>query len=569
MKFTNLKKFLPLLIIILLAAFLRFFQLGINPPSLTWDEVAWGYNAYSLGIDGRDEFGQFLPYKYLESFGDFKPPVYAYLDILPIKIFGLNEFATRFPSALFGTMSVLMTYLVTKKIFEKNKSTLEIGNWKVDIPLITAALLAISPWHIMLSRAAFEANVASFFLISAVYCFLESLGRRRYFLILSAVCFVIPIYTFNSARVAGPLLAIALVLGNWQKLWNIKKIAILAGIIGVILLLPTAKFLLSPQAKLRFQEVNIFTDSNVVKMSNQEIANDHNAAISKIIHNRRVLFSFDFLQHYFDNLSSNFLFITGDGNPKFSVRNIGQLYLWEIPFLPLGLLFLFKKREGYWWLIPLWLMLAIIPAATARETPHALRIEGTLPTFQILVAYGVVNTLTFILSFSRTRESRRYKQLNRFLPTTIVICYLFFVFFNFTSYLHEYYTNYAMFYSGEWQYGYVDAINYMQQQYSNYDKLYLTGALGRPYIYTLFYTHYAPQKFRSTADIQRDSFGFVHVKGFDKYVFGENPADSNQKMLKASKTLYIDTPQNTPLTAKKLKTFYLKDGNPVLNAYTL
>src|SRR5574337_2158196 len=94
--------------IVLVAAFLRFYQLGTNPPSLTWDEAAWGYNAYSLGLNGKDEFGRFLPITYLESFVDFKPPMYAYLDVLPVKIFGLNEFATRFPSALFGTLTVLL-----------------------------------------------------------------------------------------------------------------------------------------------------------------------------------------------------------------------------------------------------------------------------------------------------------------------------------------------------------------------------------------------------------------------------------------------------------------------------
>src|SRR6266567_8417682 len=92
-----------LLFIVLIAAFLRFYQLGKNPPSLTWDEASWGYNAYSIGINGKDEFGRFLPYDYLESFGDFKPPMYAYLDVLPVKIFGLTPFAARFPSALFGT----------------------------------------------------------------------------------------------------------------------------------------------------------------------------------------------------------------------------------------------------------------------------------------------------------------------------------------------------------------------------------------------------------------------------------------------------------------------------------
>ena len=114
-KFLNWK--LVLFSIVFLAAFLRFYQLGSNPPSLTWDEAAWGYNAYSIGIEGKDEFGRFLPLDYLESFGDFKPPVYAYLDVLPIKIFGLNEFAVRFPSALFGVLTVISTYFFSQKNF--------------------------------------------------------------------------------------------------------------------------------------------------------------------------------------------------------------------------------------------------------------------------------------------------------------------------------------------------------------------------------------------------------------------------------------------------------------------
>src|ERR1035437_2054536 len=116
-KFLNWKLFL--LLIVLIAGFLRFYQLGSNAPSLNWDETAWGYNAYSLGIDGRDEFGRFLPHDYLESFGDFKPPVYAYLDVIPVKLFGLNEFATRFPSALLGTLTVLLTFFLVSEIFNK------------------------------------------------------------------------------------------------------------------------------------------------------------------------------------------------------------------------------------------------------------------------------------------------------------------------------------------------------------------------------------------------------------------------------------------------------------------
>ena len=100
--------------IIAIAVLLRFVGLGSNPPSLTWDEVAWGYNAYSLGFDLTDEFGKFAPFTYLESFGDFKPPMYAYLDIIPIKIFGLTEFAVRLPSAFFRSPNSFINFLFGK-----------------------------------------------------------------------------------------------------------------------------------------------------------------------------------------------------------------------------------------------------------------------------------------------------------------------------------------------------------------------------------------------------------------------------------------------------------------------
>src|SRR3970040_1732828 len=90
-----------LLLILVLAALLRFYHLGTIPPSLYSDEINQGYNAYSLMLTGRDEHGLFLPVS-LRSFGDWKPPLPAYLMIPPIYLFGLNEFSVRLPSAILG-----------------------------------------------------------------------------------------------------------------------------------------------------------------------------------------------------------------------------------------------------------------------------------------------------------------------------------------------------------------------------------------------------------------------------------------------------------------------------------
>ncbi len=537
------KNFLLLLAIIIVAIVLRFYQLGTNPPSLTWDEAAWGYNAYSIGIDGKDEFGRFLPHDYLESFGDFKPPMYAYLDVIPVKLLGLNEFSTRVPSAFFGVLTVLLTYFLVQRIFWNSSN-------KKKYALATAFILAISPWHIMLSRAAFEANVATFFLVLGVWGFLAATQDKKWYLLISAISFAFSMYTFNTARVVAPLLVILLAFAFRKKLFQIKKEVLIAFIIGLAVFLPTFRFLLTPQADLRFQEVNIFSDITVVKTANQEIANDGNAFWSKIIHNRRFLYSIDYVKHYFDNLSPNFLFITGDGNPKFSIQSVGQMYLWDIPFVVIGILFLLRKKEGNWWLVPLWLLIGIIPAATAEQTPHALRIEASLPMFQVISAYGLIVFLSTIKRF-------------RNLIAAVLIALLV---INLAYFCHDYFAHYPAEFSGEWQYGYKQSIAYVSSVENNYANIQVTTALGRPYIYYLFYTKVNPAYFRQTAKIQRDAFGFVTVESFGKYSF---PASFDYTLSKKEKVLYIGSAGSTPKGAKILKTLDLLNGQPILVAYTI
>lgn len=545
-----------LFLIVLVAGFLRFYQLSSNPPSLTWDEASWGYNAYSLGIDGRDEFGRFLPIDYLESFGDFKPPMYAYLSIIPVKVFGLNEFSTRSVSAFFGTLTVLLTYFLTMVLFANHKKDNDSSqNGGETIALFSSLLLAISPWHILLSRAAFEANVATFFIILGLLAFILGVQKKTIFIIVSVIAFCLSVYTFNSARVVAPILVIVLSIGFYKKLFKIKKYVLLAGIIGFLMILPIFKFLTSTQASLRFKEVNIFSDIEIVKTANQEIKNDNNAVWSKIIHNRRVAYTREYLKHYFDNLSPEFLFIRGDRNPKFSIQDIGQMYLWELPFFIGGIFLLFRKRERYWWVVPVWLLLGIIPAGFARETPHALRIENSIPSFMLLTAYGISGFLHWL------KNDRGIFGKNR---KAIIFVAGILLFMNVIYFLNQYFTHYRIEQSREWQYGYKESMTYALENEKKYNQVFITDKLGRPYIYYLFYAQTPPEIFRKNASVSRDAFGFVTVKSIGKYEFTSSARGSN-----AINNLYVDIPSAVPESARILQRFKAPDGSDAVISYTL
>ena len=183
-----LKQIKYLLLIVFLAAILRLMNLSSNPPALNWDEVSHGYNAYSVLKTGSDEWGKLLP-TIFQAYGDYKLPVYIYLTTLSQLLLGLTSIAVRLPSALAGITTVIFTYLLVKKLFNKEK-----------LALLSAFLVAIEPWSLFLSRGAFEANLSLALIIAGVYLFTTK-NKLLSFLLLG-----LSLWTYNSARVFVPLL---------------------------------------------------------------------------------------------------------------------------------------------------------------------------------------------------------------------------------------------------------------------------------------------------------------------------------------------------------------------------
>ena len=110
-------------------------------------------------------------------------------------------------------------------------------------------------------------------------------------------------------------------------------------------------------------------------------------------------------------------------------------------------------------------------------------------------------------------------------------------------------------------------INFVKDKQDDFDLVYFTNSLGRPYIFFLYFLQYDPEKFRKTAAVSREVFGFVHVDGFGKYRFFDNVTDHQTANIN-KKILYVDNWGNVPKSARVLREFYLLNGTKTLVAYT-
>src|SRR5450759_1582489 len=118
-KMSFMKKLLFLLI--LASAFiLRVYSVTKVPPALSWDEVSIGYNAYSILKTGHDEHGRFLPFDAFVAYGDYKPPLAIYATVPFVALFGLGDLAVRLPAAIFGTVTVFLTYFLVSELLKRD-----------------------------------------------------------------------------------------------------------------------------------------------------------------------------------------------------------------------------------------------------------------------------------------------------------------------------------------------------------------------------------------------------------------------------------------------------------------
>ncbi|KKT66875.1 MAG: hypothetical protein UW60_C0017G0007 [Candidatus Woesebacteria bacterium GW2011_GWA2_44_33] len=499
--------------ILLLALFLRVLWLDKYPVGFTQDEAGLGYDAYSIAKTGKDMWGETLPLT-LRSFGDYKLPLYSYLAIPSVSIFGLNEFAVRLPGAIFGTLAILACYLMVKKLSENE-----------NLAIYSALFLTLSPWHISLSRGAFEANLTTFFIPLGVWGFLEGMKNSK-MMMLAAVLFGLNLFAYHPARLFTPLIVAALVFLNRKQFFEDfakYKLPVFIFLLFLGVSLSTAFW---GGAATRGADLAIFNPTdNWASVSDRRYEGVMEGLpdwASRIFSNKVTYVLRTFTHNYLTYVSPGFLFIQGAGEWTYGmISGRGVLYLFEIVLLIAAIIAIVKRQsfKGVEFIL-LWLVLAPIPAALTKGSGYAAnRAAVLMPAIQILSAYGLVYLQGVLKTKFRNFNIGKY-----LVPGVIFVFSLSFVSFS------EDYLYHAPAKGAEsMKYGMGEAVSYINENQAKYDQVVVSRSLGVPHIWVAFYEKIDPRLVQEAslkwAEQQQES-GVIYTDQLGsyrlgKYVFGD------------------------------------------------
>lgn len=539
-----------LLGIIIVAAFFRLYRLDTVPPGINRDEASIGYTAYSLMTTGKDEYGRSFPLSF-ESFGDWKLPLYIYTTIPFVAVFGLSELAVRLPSALAGTLTVLLMYFLVLELLNQSGS-------KRVIALLSAGLLAIMPWHIHISRVESEAIVSVLFTVAGSLLLLRSLRKKHLpDLIASAVLFAATYYTYHGSHITTTLILIGAFLMFRTQLYAIKGWW-LALITGAVLTGSILSVTLGAD-HTKISGISIFGDPTVVhnNIEKPRLATGNPDALRvRLRYNRMTYAAETITRNYLASYGPKFLFVRGGGNRAHNIQGFGNLHPVEAPFLYAGIAILLSVlfRSGrtqnsrnqsfpdsgniklakqasvrpmlyiLWWFAA-----AGAASAITKDAPHSNRMLAVTPAMAIVASYGITAMLTRIRPNARTSVA-----------VLIAACYVL----SMTVYWYRYAVRFPLTEAGHWGYAYARLAATLESPEYRNKQIIMTHPQRSPYIYLVFYSTYPPDLYQKQAvRYPTSADGFTDVAGFGRFSF--RPVDWETDLSRPD-TVIVAMPEEIP-----------------------
>lgn len=521
------KKQKVIFVIITAVAFLlRVIDLDRIPPSLSNDEISIAYDAYSVSLTGRDEHNHFLPLSF-QSHNTYKAPLAIYLTIPFVKILGNNEYGARLPSAILGTLTVLILGLL---IYQLTKNS--------ALSLLTSAVLAITPWHIYTSRMALESNIALFFVALGVYLFFWGLEQRRW-LIFSFTSFALSLYGYHTEWVFTPLLILSLLILNYKKL-SLKSTACAITLFFIVI---------SPIAFDYLRNLHQTTRANTEGFIYEESARQVLANPTANIFNKGRLLSLDILNNYAAYLDPAYLFADGLQIPTSATPfKLGLFPIIFLPCLVAGLISLkkyFAKNSSfiYWWA----LLAPLVPALTRGGVNQVRELVAVLP-YGIIIAAGA-------LTLWQLAKVKKFYRAAFIILTAVSLTYSFLL----------YYVHFPKASGENFQYGYRQIAGYLNAHPGEYQQIVVDPWFGPahqyqgvPHLYLSYFTKLDPAKFlkerrETTEGLSYDRYQIRYINWNSEkiapatlYIVPTSNEPNPDKLKLMSKVFQVNLPDERP-----------------------
>ncbi len=534
-------------IIIVVAAFLRFYQLGSIPAGLNWDETAYAYNAFSLWKTGADEWGVPHPL-FLKSFSDYKPALLSYLLIPLFQIFGTSSVVVRSVTAGLGSIAVGVIFLLFHKITKS-----------VWLGFFTALVIAVSPWSIHFSRVALDPGMAWPLLIIGFYLWIRKSMLHNS---IGAVLLVLSMYAYNAERVFVPLLVVAYSLMYWHGSY-VKRIlqhSIPLGILigGTLLILGAT---LTGDAGARSKTTSFFYNNSFEQDQKTYETKSHHLGLPDLalLHSKKLQLAGAIIRQYSLYFRPDFLFFangTLNQSPILGFPDRGNVLEIFFPMFVIGVMVVLRRmhREDVFML--LWLLLAPVAGILTTDGPHPGRALVMLPAVAYIIAVGILNVTTFL-------QKKARKEITLMLVLIAIAL-------GTATYLFEYVVKYPEQSESAYQGYYREMSEWVGDHASAYDNVYISNRHDMHVL--LFYAWYAQVPANLIQSSIREGVWPTYLRQFGNvYLLEDLPQQPSICALQNANSLVVFHPDEaTELRSEPLfTTYYLNRFDPPARAFVI
>ncbi|MFA6602792.1 MAG: hypothetical protein WCT01_03220 [Candidatus Shapirobacteria bacterium] len=471
-----------IVIAMMVGGWLRVKDLDKVPPHLGNDEISIAFDSYSVLKTGKDEHGVLFPLSFM-SHRSYKAPLYAYVNIPQIIVWGRTENGIRMTSAIAGIVAIGALGAIGSLIGGPG------------VALAGAWLTALSPKLIWASRIGYESNLAVTVGLLAVLSLLVYLKNgRKVFYVISALMFGLTVWAYHTWWGLGPMLALFLPL----KLTGLKRYRawIPYWFLAIMVALPIAIDFVGVQLKDTHNRASSQlwwrAGQTTDFLKRDDVSSLKKAATLIVIP----------VNNYIDHFSLNGNFSSGLGLfDKRSPMGQGWYLLPTLILMIFGLIKgpkIFGKYNGA--LVGWWLLCPIVPATTSGM--EAVRNLAMMGPGLLFAGGGLVEVV------------KKYRRVGGVILVALA--------FSFWQFYLAYYVHYPKTVGNNFQYGYKQVWEKIKPVASEYQHIVVEPKFGRdgqfvgvPHLYFGYFGAFEAEDMLKRVDQNGTKIGKYEFRGID------------------------------------------------------